>query len=247
MTDEALYWTDGFFAELLAWAETGGGEADLDSDRLVAMCQRAAEEITGPAIENPHRALMEEFGQRAAFEARLAARWGRALDLSDLTVDQALEDGRWINTQYHAGAAARQDQKFEALIRLHGKAVMTAQEVLVLLRSGYSTGALARWRTIHEVWVVFSLLGDGDEELCRRYLVHEAIESMKGQKEYEETWEALGFEPPDSTSSDRDQRRASLAQEFGAAFLHDYGWAAPLFGGRAPKFGQLQALAQLDH
>jgi hypothetical protein len=247
VTEEASYWPDEFFAELVAWREATNGEGDLDSERLVGMCLRAAEEITGPIIENPRGALMEDLGRRAAFEARLGARWGRALDLFDLTVDQAAEDGIWINTHYRGGAVARQDQKFEALIRLHGRAVMTAQEVLVLLRSGYSTGALARWRTIHEIWVVFSLLADGDEELCRRYLVHEAIESMKGQEEYEETWEALGFEPPDWTSFDRDQLRASLAQEFGQEFLRDYGWAAPLFDGRAPRFRELQALAQLDH
>ncbi len=247
MSDEAPYWPDGFFSELLALAEAPGREADLDSDRLVTMYQRAAEEITAPGIENPQRALMEELGQRAAFEARLGARWGRALDLSGLTVDQALEAGVWVNTHFRADAAAHQNQKFEALIRLHARAVMTAQEVLVLLRSGYSTGALARWRTIHEVWVVFSLLADGDEELCRRYLVHEVIESLKGQEEYEQTWEALGFEPPDWTSSERGQLRESLAREFGATFLRDYGWAAPLMGGQPPRFRQLQELAQLDH
>ena len=32
-------------------------------------------------------------------------------------------------------AAGRQDEKFEALIRLHGRGILTALEVLVLLRS----------------------------------------------------------------------------------------------------------------
>lgn len=247
MTDESPYWPHGFFAELRSWAETGADETDLDSEQLVAMYQRAAEEITGPAIANPRRVLMEEFEQRAAFEAGLVARWGPALDLAEVTVDEAREAGRWINSRYRPGAARRQDHKFDALIRLHGKAVMTAKEAFVLLRSGYSTGALARWRTLHEVWVVFSLLVDGNQELSRRYMVHEAIESMKGEEEYEETWDALGFEPPNWTSSNREQVRASLAQEFGETFLRDYGWAAPMFEGRAPRFRQLQELAQLDH
>ena len=132
MRNQGPYWPDGFFAELLELAEAGNLQDGLDTDRLVEMYQRAAEELTGPIIDNPGRALAEERGQRAAFEARLAARWGRSLDLFDLTVEQALEAGRWINTRWRPGAAARQDQKFEALIRLHGRAVMTANEVQVL-------------------------------------------------------------------------------------------------------------------
>lgn len=190
---------------------------------------------------------MEERGQRAAFEARLASRWGPALDLFDLTVEQAVDAGRWINAGWRLRSARRQDQKFEALIRLHGRAVMTAYEVLVLLRAGYSTGALARWRTIHEIWIVFCLLGDHNQYLSRRYLVHDAVETMKAEKDYEETWQALGFEPPDWQSAERDQLRAQLSGEFGEAFLQDYGWAAPLFEGRSPRIKQLQELAALGH
>lgn len=247
MNSDSSYWLNGFFAELLELTEAGDGHERLDTDRLVGMYQRAAEDLTGPAIEKPGRALGEERGQRAAFEARLAGRWGRSLDLFELTVEQALEAGRWINSRWRPSAAARQDQKFEALIRLHARAVMTANEVQVLLRAGYSTGALARWRTIHEIWVVSSVLGDHDQELSRRYLVHEAVESMKGQEEYEKTWEALGFEPPDWTTAERDALRSRLSSEFGEAFLRDYGWAAPLFGDRAPNFKLIQKLAELDH
>lgn len=247
MNSDDPYWPDGFFAELLGLAEAEDLQDGLDAPRLIEMYQRSAEELTWPVIENPGRALAEERDQRAAFETQLAARWGRSLDLFKLTVEQALEAGRWINTRWRPRAAARQDQRFEALIRLHGRAVMTANEVQVLLRAGYSTGAFARWRTIHEIWVVASVLSDHDQEVSRRYLVHDAVESMKGQEEYEQTWEALGFEPPDWTSTERDELRVSLRNEFGEPFLRDYGWAAPLFGDHAPRFRQIQELAALDH
>ena len=122
---------------------------------------------------------------------------------------------------------------------------MTAREVFVLLRSGYSSGTLTRWRTLHEVWVVFLLLAHGDGELSRRYLSHEVVESLKAQKEYEETWEALGHEPPDWTAAEREKKRASA--EFGSAFLQDYGWAAPLFKDKPPTFKDLQERVEMDH
>ena len=246
MTDNDRYWPKGFFDELLAMS----GE-DLDdlplSSRLKDMHRRAAEELTADVMADPRRVLGEQAGRRAAFEARLEARWGRGLDLADLVIHEALESGMWAHGLVVPAAAASEDHKFEALVRLHGKAVMTAGEVMVLLRSGYSSGALARWRTLHEVWVVSLLLLGGDQELSRRYLHHDVVESLKGQEEYEETWEDLGHEPPDWTAAERDQIRAELAAEFGPAFLRDYGWASPLFNDTAPKYKQLQQRVELGH
>ena len=246
VSDDDRYWPNGFSDELFAWAETVSTE-DSEPGQLLEMCRRVAGEITANAVARPRQAHSEAAGQMAAFEARLEARWGRGLDLADLVVDQAFESGSWVNDRLRGPAATSPDDQYEALIRLHGKAVMTAREVMVLLRSGYSTGALARWRTLHEVWVVFLLLVDGDEELSRRYLAHEGIETLKGQKEYEETWEAIGLEPPDWNSAERDEIRAELMNEFGPSFRNNYGWAAPLFEGNAPTFKRLQERAKLDH
>ena len=82
MTDNDRYWPKGFFDELLAMS----GE-DLDGlplpARLEDMSRRAAEELTADMIADPRRVLSEQAGQRAAFEARLEARWGRGLDLAE--------------------------------------------------------------------------------------------------------------------------------------------------------------------
>ena len=246
MAEHDRYWPEGFFDELVAMSGDDLDDLPL-SARLGDMHQRAAEEFAADLIADPRGVLGETAARRAAFEARLEARWGSGLDLADLVVHEALESGVWVHGRLGPAAAACQDQRFEALVRLHGKAVMTAGEVMVLLRSGYSSGALARWRTLHEVWVVFLVLLGGDEELSRRYLRHDVVESLKGQEEYEETWEALGHEPPDWTAAERDQMRAGLANEFGPAFLRDYGWAAPLFNGKAPKYKQLQERVELGH
>ena len=211
------------------------------------MSRRVAEEFATDAVAQPRRIQSESAAQQAAFEARLEAEWGRGLELADLVVHEAFESGRWVTELLRPSATTRLDEKFEALVRLHGKAIMTAREVLVLLRSGYSSGAFARWRTLHEVWVVFLVLVDGDTELSRRYLLHDVVESLKGQEEYEQTWEALGQEAPDWTAAERQETRAELANEFGRTFLRDYGWAAPLFNDKAPKFKQLQQCVELDH
>lgn len=246
MAGNDRYWPEGFFDELVAMSGEDLDELPL-SARLEDMHRRAAEELTSDMIADPRRVLSAQAGQRAAFEARLEARWGRGLDLADLMIHEALESGMWAHGLAAPAAATNEDHMFEALVRLHGKAVMTAGEVMVLLRSGYSSGALARWRTLHEVWVVSLLLLSGDDELSRRYLHHDVVETLKAQEEYEETWEDLGQDPPDWTDTERAEIRAELAAEFGPVFLRDYGWAAPLFNNTAPKYKQLQERVELDH
>ena len=246
MADNDRYWPAGFFDELIAMSGEGL-DGPPRSARLEDMSRRAAEELTADLIADPRRVLGEAAGQRAAFEARLEARWGRGLDLADLVVHESLQSGMWVHGLAGPAAAASADHKYGALVRLHGKAVMTAREVMILLRSGYSSGALARWRTLHEVWVVSLLLLKGDDELSRRYLHHDTVESLKAQEEYEETWETLGHEPPDWTDAEREQMREELRDGFGSAFLGNYGWAALLFDDKAPTFKQLQERVELDH
>jgi hypothetical protein len=245
VTDQDAYWPHGFFRELDELAEKD--EESLGPEHLDSMYRRAADEISASTTADPARTLADERAGQAAFETRLLSRWGYALSLFDVCIDHGLKAGQWVNSSFRADAAARQDQKFEALVRLQGRAMMTAREVAVLLRSGYSSGALARWRTIHELWVVFSLLSEQSEELSRRYLVHEVVESMRAEQDYEATWETLGFDPPDWVPSERDRRREELSQVFGRAFLQNYGWAAPLFGDKAPTFRELERAAKLDH
>ena len=249
VADNDNYWPQGFadelIGELVVVAESDS-DGEFEFAKLEEMSSRAAVEITADLIADPRDALGEEAGQKAAFEARLQARWGHGLDLAELVVSQAHEAGRWVNDLLRPAAVARQDQKFEALIRLHARAVRTAREVLILLRSGYSAAAFARWRTLHEIRVVLLVLVDGNEELIRRYLAHRDVDALKGQKEYEAAWETMGHEPPDWTAPEREQTRAELIDEFGRAFWQDYGWAAPLFDGDAPTFKQLEQRVELE-
>ena len=83
MADNKRYWPEGFFAELVAVFEADSGQ-EHRLTKTAEMHRRAAEELTSDAVAQPRRTLGEEAGLRAAFEARLEARWGHGLDLADL-------------------------------------------------------------------------------------------------------------------------------------------------------------------
>lgn len=109
-------------------------------------------------------------------------------------------------------------------------------------------GAMARWRTLHDVNVMSAFLAENDDSLSYRYLRHEDYQTLKIRRSYDTYAGRLGYEPTTTEADgDPDELRESLVDEFGSSFLERNGWAAPAFGGRPPKAADFELKAGLDH
>ena len=168
--------------------------ADLTDDRpvgdtLTQAMEQGFETITEERIldmqQRMPQIIAERRADRAGFEARLYARWRRALDLFEAIMVIAQESGQEFNQKHRAGASQNEDHVFDALSRLHARACLIASEVLALLRSGHASGAHARWRTLHELAVVAYFIEKHGEEVAERYLLHYMVESAKSAEEYQ--------------------------------------------------------------
>jgi hypothetical protein len=186
--------------------------------------------------------------QRQSFEADPVRVWRKPLDLLEMIVAVAYEAGDDFNREYRAQPSQANDRVLEVLTRLHARACQIASEVLVLLRAGFADGAHARWRSLHEVAVVAFFIESEGGEIAERYLCYEAIESYKGAKQHQEHCEALGFEPiPDQEFGQIESACRRLKARFGEAYAQDYGWAASAFGGKAPRFIDIEKKVGLAH
>jgi hypothetical protein len=204
--------------------------------------------VVGDVLHDAPRAFRKLRRLERGFERRLRGRWRAGLDLFRLTLLCCQEWGGEFNSRYRLEAARDQDYAFEALTRLQARACLTGSEILALLRTGHAAGAEARWRTLHELSVVAQVIARRDEGIAERYLEHEVIEQAKDAEEYESFRERLGYEPWDpSNLAELRRRREQLVRRYGKPFQRNYGWAAPLFSGRTPEFGQLEELAGVDH
>jgi hypothetical protein len=172
-----------------------------------------------------------------------------AIDLYDLTSQVALQAGIDFNNQHRLQASEDNDFKFEALVRLHARACLTASEVRALLVSGHATGAHTRWRTLHELAVVAFVIKDHEQEVAEKYLLHEVIDSAKAADEYERYYVRLSDEPPDHNELARVRgARDRLLQRYGQQFRNRYGWAAGILGkNQNPNLRQLEESVELDH
>ena len=209
--------------------------------RIAASVLRTLKRTAGRMLRDHRRCQM-------GFERRLRGVWGEPLDLLKMLLVAATEAGSDFNAKNRETAAETQDYVFEALTRLHARACQVANEVLVLLQSGYASGAHARWRTVHETAVVTACISKHGADVAERWLLHRAVEEHKAALGYQRHCEAIGHEPlgEDELSALR-SARDSAKDRFGAAFMNDHGWAADVLKKKRPSFADVEEDADLGH
>jgi hypothetical protein len=189
--------------------------------------------------------------ERRGFESRLQRRWKEPLRQLAFFLYFAMELGQEFNEDYRPIAAKQADHVFEALARLHARSCQISLEVLTLIRNGFADGAYARWRTLHEIAVVALFISKYGEEIANRYLCYEVVDSYKAACIYQENCKRLGYEP----LSPKEMRTLQNSYEqvkrhFGASFVKDYGWAAPIIEkGTKSKltFSAIESNVELAH
>lgn len=183
---------------------------------------------------------------REAFKKRLYDRWGDGLHLLRFLITFAQEVGNEISSSGRKSADA--PLSVGVLTRLHARSCQIAEEVVCLLESGFADGAMARWRTLHEISAVAALIGEHGEELAERYAEHDAIECARAARQYQKYHARLGAEAIAAEEMQEIEGRAkALKEKHGKEFGSSNGWAAKHLGIPEPKIDQLIAAARVDH
>ena len=185
---------------------------------------------------------------RKGFEKRLNERWKYPLDLLDLAIALSVEAGTEFNRKFRNEAVGSGDAVFEALTRLHSRACQVSGEVLALLHAGFADGAHARWRSLHEMAVVASLIQKHGQELAERYLLHRKVQQYKLACAYQKFFDRLDIEPlPKETFDSLKAQHDDLVARFGEAFKSDYGWASLAIESSRPTMSDIEQHVQLGH
>jgi hypothetical protein len=229
---------------------------DLGEERLA--------EVFGTAIENKvpdiakgllrtlkdkaPKMLREHRESDAGFRERNFQRWREGLDLLEMLIVIAEESGSDFNTEFRPQAAQQNNLVFEAVCGLHARAVLVAREVLCLVEGGFADGALARWRSLHEIAVVSGFLSERDNQLAERYLLARQAQAYKAIVEYQNSAPRTGLDPFTEKEIQRaTMLRDKLVQKYGVAIQRDYGWAAEALGNKNPTFRDVEEAVGLDH
>lgn len=186
--------------------------------------------------------LRRAHDQRAMMTQRL---WGETIKQLDLLRELVAEWGG-IASEVRQGAYAQSTTAF-ALNRLFSRAYEIVGEILVLIRSGYADGALARWRSLHEVCVIAMFLSKRTDKCAEMYLEHHCIEELR-MLQLDRT---SGTAKRTNRHQDRYlrgllARKSVLVNKYGGAFANDNGWAAVDLSRARVTFKDLETHVGLD-
>lgn len=181
------------------------------------------------------------------FRKRLNQRWGVSLDKIELLVQLSLELGESINEELRNSADTPHPHVTDVLTRLHARACQITMEVICLLNNGLADGAMARWRTLHEISVVANLIVEHGEDLAKRYADHQIVESRKAMLQYIKYSDILDVEPmSDNEIKEIEDAYQDIKSMYGDDYTSDYGWAAKHLNRKNPKFVDLEVAAKID-
>lgn len=185
-----------------------------------------------------------ELRKMDGFKLRLEDRWGEGLDHLRLLLDIAHD----VGTEYHDALLASRARKNRhlriALSQLHIRACQVSHEIIVLLENGFADGAMARWRTLHEIATVALVIDDGGDTVAKRYLAYDVVEAKKALDQYIIDHKAFGYAAPSALQIKRTNAAYEAAlKEFGEAFGKSYGWAAEYLNLKSPRFVDIQKAA----
>ncbi len=174
----------------------------------------------------------------AQFSANLYARWGDAFETLRMMYTISIEIGESIAKSRGRSRPVLSD----TIIRLHARACQVVLEIIILMENGLADGAMARWRTLHEITVVATLIADEGEELAVRYRCHEAVEAKRAMDRYVLHHEQLGYSLPTPAEINRiDTAYHDNLARFGDNFGSEYGWAAHHLKIKKPRLVDLEA------
>jgi hypothetical protein len=178
------------------------------------------------------------------FRHRLQQRWGKGFDALRMLMSSCRDHGAIFAERHRKSRPKKGRFQRDALLALHMRGCQIAAEIMCLMENGYADGAMARWRTLHELTVVALLIQEYGDELAERYLCHRAIDEYKEMQLAINTAPMLNRKPLSERTIRNVTKSYQIAlSQFGAEFKSDYGWAAKLTGNKEPKFSNLEQLA----
>lgn len=192
--------------------------------------------------------LREHRKLRRGFVKRNWKRWREGFDLLERLIVISQETGSAINNALRSTAVAENDALFEVVISNHARAIQVSREIFALMVAGFPDGALARWRTLHEIAVVTFFISQAGKDVAEMYILHGHVTAYKRAKNYMEHHERANLDPIGQQEMEHLKvAHDEIVGRYGNKMKHDYGWAAVALEKAKPTFADLEVATKLDH
>lgn len=231
-----------WYAEALA--STAEFYADHpDSDDLVDSGQYLLTMLAAKMDE----ALNEERQSLYGFESRLLERYRAPINLFKFHNLLHREGGDFFINQYQRNHSIEDDYVFQALTKLHPRAISIAEEILRLIEAGYADGALARWRSIHEIACTAQFIQQNRQDTAQRFLDYRVVDDYHEMKALQKHHKKLNMKPlNEEKMKNLEKLHKEALEKYGNDFNRPHGWAHPDLDGYV-SFKSIEEEAGLSH
>jgi hypothetical protein len=238
---------------LLSFDEADGEEVSRVIDkfldvRLPALVDDFAERLSEKILRGLKKGWPEEQKLQqddlAGFRRRMEETWGKPLGKLRMLLTIAREWCGEAHEDAHNSQEKSKGRLKNLMVRLLVRSCQVTDEIICLLENGFADGAMARWRTLHEIGVVAAVISKHGEDIAERYHAHQAVESKRAMNKYLACYKRLGYRPLSArTAKAIEKRYNSAIAKYGKSFKSDYGWAAQHLKKGGPSFADLEAEA----
>ncbi len=221
---------------------------EVVDETIQGVLPEISEVLLGSLKRRAPKMLKERRGLTSGFRRRHLKRWRRAFDLLEMLYVICEEAGAEFNAETRPKSVEDKDQVFEAVVTLHARALLVANEILCLLKGGFADGALSHWRTLHEIAVIAQFLSEHDCDIAERYLMSFHVQAYRAMCQYQEYSEKAGLVPySESEMEDAQRARDEVIGHHGPSMKHDYGWASGPLRNAKPTLRDIEHSLNLDH
>lgn len=126
------------------------------------------------------------------------------------------------------------------------RGILITNEIMCLIKNGFASGALARWRTLYEYSVIAVFIAKFGEDVAERYLSYEDIANFSQAKTYNTYADELGFEKIGEEEFLQLKTLKDKAKlKYPQFNYQDYSWALPEI--KQPSFKALAEATDIDY
>lgn len=256
-----LFWFNRVFcqlsqAELAQYLEVFFEYANTELEKFLAHFEASVESVTTKVIETAATGILtsmfktsdkmirnrKQISKRHRFVVEEV--WGDALHVIRMEIEMAKE----IHDEVVRGRLQGGGVQWNVMVKLFEQSCLVSTEIYTLLENGFPDAAFARWRTLHEIAVIFQFIRSNAEAVATMFLEHQIVSNYKEMNVYIRRHEELGLakiDLDDQTRIETEYREA--LRKYGTKYKEDYGWASSVIQSDRIHFADIEESVQQDY
>ncbi|MFV1598633.1 MULTISPECIES: DUF5677 domain-containing protein [unclassified Phaeobacter] len=227
-------------------------EPKVFSEKFMELFERVREDCEASSLEGYKDKAPELLADireaTAGFESRSFARWKPSFDHLEMMWSIAQELGEMHGKAIQADDGEDKNPVMGALGHIFPRALLVTQEVICLLKGGFPDGALARWRSLHELTVTAMYIAKHGNDAATSYLLSFNFAARRAalqMNEHSERAQIGSFS--DDELKEFDARCAGAEEILGRKIKKDKHGEWPAITQTHTNFAALEKDVEMDH